>query len=92
MGAVRASYTGPAGAARIVRAAGGLAAWCRATFDLPRVAEPGPGDLVLIAAGRPWGAAMAICIRPGEVAGKSAAGLVVLTKPTILEAWTCRNF
>jgi hypothetical protein len=78
-------------AMRILRDAGGYASWCRHTFDLPQTDSPDTGDLVLIRAGRPWGAALVICIVPGEYAGKAGTGVAVL-RGEMKEAWTCPSY
>ena len=81
-------YSTALGAARILRRAGGYLAWCRETFDLPETPAPRAGDLVLIESADALGAALAVCIRPGEFAAKSEAGLVVV-KTLIRGAWRC---
>lgn len=83
------SYTTVLGAARILKQAGGYLAWCEATFDLPTTTTPKVGDLALIASADPFGAALAICIQPGEYASKTETGMAI-TRAEILGAWTCR--
>lgn len=82
-------YSAALGAARILQRAGGYLAWCDATFDLPRTDILQPGDLALIESADTFGAALAICIQPGEYASKTEAGMAI-TKADILGAWTCR--
>jgi len=81
-------YHSALGAARILTRAGGYLAWCRLTFDLPETAAPQAGDLVLVESADAFGSALALCIRPGEYAAKSEAGLVIV-KTLIRGAWKC---
>jgi len=84
------AYSTRLGAARILKRAGGYLGWCRATFDLPETETPRPGDLVLIESRDPFGAALSICIRPGEFACKTETGMAIASA-TIRRAWTCRS-
>ena len=82
-------YSTALGAARILKRAGGYLAWCRATFDLPETTEPQAGDLALIESADTFGAALALCIQPGEYATKTERGMVITTAE-IQGAWACR--
>jgi len=84
-----ARYMTALGAARIIKRAGGYLEWCRATFDLIETGTPQTGDLVLIKSADAFGAALAICVSPGEYAMKSEAGMVI-TRAKHLGAWQCR--
>lgn len=83
-----AAYHNALGAYLILRRAGGYLAWCKATFDLPETDDPKTGDLALIKSADRLGAALAICIQPGEYAAKTERGLA-FAPATILGAWTC---
>tara|TARA_R110000824_G_scaffold399717_1_gene605572 strand:+ start:69 stop:470 length:402 start_codon:yes stop_codon:yes gene_type:complete len=82
------AYRTALGAGRILKRAGGYLAWCNATFDLATT-TPKAGDLALIKSADTFGAALAICIKPGEYASKTEAGMVIV-KADILGAWSCR--
>lgn len=82
-------YNGQIGAARILLKAGGYFNWCMSTFGLPETTKPQAGDLALIKSADAFGAALAICIRRGEYASKTEAGMVI-TKAEIMGAWICR--
>ena len=84
------AYSTALGAARILRRAGGYLAWCNATFDLPKTSSPQAGDLALIESADMFGAALAICIKPGVFAGKTEQGMII-TQADILGAWTCHS-
>jgi hypothetical protein len=84
----RNAYSSRLGAARILKRAGGYLGWCRATFDLLETETPRPGDLALIESGDPFGAALSICIRPGEFACKTETGMAI-ARWRVLGAWTC---
>ena len=79
-------YRTALGAARILKRAGGYLAWCRATFPMPETTHPQAGDLALINSADRFGAALAICIQPGEFAAKTESGMVI-TKADIQGAW-----
>lgn len=83
------AYSTALGAARILKRAGGYLAWCRATFDLPKTTAAQVGDLALIESADTFGAALALCIQPGEYATKTERGMVITTAE-IQGAWTCR--
>ena len=85
-----AIYHSALGAHLILRRAGGYLAWSRATFNLPETADPQPGDLALIESADPLGAALAICIQPGEYAAKTEHGSAI-APAEILGAWTCHS-
>lgn len=85
-----AIYQSALGAHLILRSAGGYLAWSRATFNLPETADPQPGDLTLIRSADPLGAALAICIQPGEYAAKTEHGLAIAPAET-LGGWTCHS-
>lgn len=85
-----ATYHNALGAYLILRRAGGYLAWCKATFNLPETDEPQPGDLALIKSADPFGAALAICIQPGEYAAKTEGGLAISPAET-MGAWSCRS-
>jgi hypothetical protein len=82
------TYKTALGAARILNRFGGYAGWCDATFDLPRTDSPGPGDLALIESADAFGAALGLCIQPGEFAIKTESGMTI-APATILKGWTC---
>lgn len=90
LGRCDVTYSTKREAYRIVTRAGGYLAWCRATIELPTTETPGPGDLALIESCDPLGAAMALCIKPGEFASKTETGLMI-SHGIVLEAWTCRS-
>jgi hypothetical protein len=75
-------------ACRILRRSGGYAQWCRNNIKLPSIAVPASGDLALIESSDCIGAAMALCIQPGEFAAKTHTGLKIVPAKS-LEAWTC---
>lgn len=83
-----AAYHNALGAHLILRRAGGYLAWCKATFDLPETDDPQPGDLALIKSADPLGAALAVCIQPGEFAAKTEHGLAI-APAEVMGAWTC---
>ena len=83
------NYSTALGAARILKRAGCYLAWCEATFRLPQTTTPEAGDIALINSADTFGAALAICIQPGEYATKTERGMVITTAD-IQGAWTCR--
>jgi len=83
------SYNTTLGAARILKRAGGYLKWCEATFDLPKTESTQAGDLALIESADAFGAALALCITPGEFASKTEAGMII-TKAKVVGAWTWR--
>lgn len=82
-------YSTALGAARKIKKYGGYLAWCKLAFDLPETTQPQAGDLALIYSDGPFGAAMALCIQPGEYATKTERGMVITTAD-IQGAWKCR--
>jgi len=85
-----AHYKTAMGAARILKRAGGYLEWCRATFDLIETGTPQAGDLALVGSSDAFGAALAICVNPGEYAMKSEAGMVIM-RTKHLGAWKCHS-
>ncbi|GAD55497.1 hypothetical protein MBELCI_1549 [Limimaricola cinnabarinus LL-001] len=77
-------------AQRIIRAAGGILAWSRQTFEgagMRLTDTPGPGDLALIETSRAkGGATYALCIGTGEYAAKATDGLAIV-QGEIIGAW-----
>tara|TARA_R110002126_G_scaffold78081_2_gene194609 strand:- start:7022 stop:7378 length:357 start_codon:yes stop_codon:yes gene_type:complete len=85
----QARYKTARGAALILKRAGGYLAWCEDTFDLPKTDTPKTGDLALVASADPLGAALAICIRPGEYAAKTETGVRIILAE-VCGSWSCR--
>ena len=92
LGDLAGRYSGPRGALRMAREAGGAEAWCERWFaraGLRGVAKPRPGDLALVDAGGPFGAALGLCVGAG-VAVKAAQGMTITTMRPVA-GWTCRS-
>ncbi len=90
MAPVRGTYNDAMGAYRLIRDWGGFPAMADAMARIARleVGSGQPGEIGLSApgnAGGPDGRAMLICIQPGQWAGKSEMGYVVL--PGVERCW-----
>lgn len=91
MGQARGTYDTAFGAARIIRRAGGYAAWCDTALGLRRTDRPLPGDLALVMASDGiFGAAMGLVITGTQTVVKAPSGVTV-TPARIIGGWTCRD-
>lgn len=92
MGPVRGRYTAEITAARAVRRAGGLDAFCASLFAAAGLvrADPQPGAIGIgpTEAAAFGGRSALICIEPRLWAGKSARGATMIETDDV-EAWIC---
>jgi len=83
-------YTTALGAARKIKKYGSYLSWCKLAFDLVETKQPRAGDIALIHSDGAFGAALALCINPGEFATKTERGMIITTAK-IQGAWTCHS-
>jgi len=88
---IRGTYSGPLALVRMCRAHGGAEQFAAATLEgeglvpVP-VAEMDAGDMALVPASRPLGAALGLAVAPGVVAVKGRRGMTIW-RGEILRAW-----
>lgn len=91
MAEVRGSFATERGALRWVRARGGMTLAVGGVLEPQGFAACGavPGALGLVPQPGPFGAVLAICIRPGAWAAKTETGLAVASEYEVAWKWGC---